>query len=332
MKTLVALVCGIVLALAVPVDVQKQFVEWQREHGRFYQTQEERAMRMQNFYVNSLEVAMLNNAESHRTTGAVFKLNKFGDWSEAELQTLRGFRAEEVNTTGWRNAAPLQMGAPDSVDWRTNKNVVAAIKDQGACGSCWAFSATFNTEAMIGIKNAKLTTFSEQFLVDCDHNCGQYRVFNGCDAGCGGGLMPNAWKYVMDNGQPTDNDYPYHARAGTCDKSKTPVAKITNWEFIDINEDTIATYVANKGPAAIAVDASHWSSYHGGIMQSLTICPKGGRMNHAVAIVGYGTESGTPYWIVRNSWGVSWGESGYARLIRGTSFCSIDQFACSVIV
>jgi len=332
MKLLIAfLISAAVLALAVPLEVQQQFFEWQKAHGRVYSSTAEQNLRMAHFARNSLEVAELNSAESHLQNGAVFKLNHFADWSIEELASLRGFKASQVNVTGWKQAAPSKrMTAPDSVDWRT-KGVVNPIKDQGQCGSCWAFSTTANVESMIALKSGTLTSLSEQFLVDCDHNCGQYRNMNACDQGCNGGLMPNAFKYIMQKGQPSEASYPYTARDGSC-KTVAPAGKVSNWEWVDEDEAAMAEYVATKGPISIAVDAQRWSFYNGGIMSSSSICPRNDEtLDHGVAIVGYGTENGTPYWIIRNSWNTIWGEQGYGRIVRGKKFCGVQLFACSSV-
>ena len=331
MKLVIAFaVCLMALALAVPLEIQQQFSEWQSAHGRVYASTAEQNVRMAHFARNYLEVAELNKAESHLSNGATFKLNHFADWSIEELASLRGFKTSAVNTTEWKQAAPSKVNAPDSVDWRT-KGVLPAIKDQGQCGSCWAFSATSNVESTLAVKGGSVTSLSEQYLVDCEKNCGQYRFMNGCDDGCNGGLQPNAWKYVISKGQPTEASYPYHARRGQC-KSATSAAKVSNWEWVPEDEAQMADYVATKGPFAVAVDAQRWSFYNGGIMSSSSICPANDKsLDHAVNVVGYGTENGTPYWIIRNSWNTNWGEQGYARIARGKSYCGVQLFACSTV-
>jgi len=177
---------------------------------------------------------------------------------------------------------------------------------------------------------------SEQFLVDCDHQCGHYREENGCDAGCNGGLMPSAWIYTMSKqGQPSEASYPYRGVDGTCESGKAPVTNPSSWEFVAENEEEIASYVATHGPVSVAVDAAQWSFYRGGIMTSNSICPRGAGWNtldHGVVIVGYGTEGSTPFWIIRNSWATSWGEMGYCRILRGQGYCGIQLFACRAIV
>ena len=333
MKLLIALcfISAMALALAVPLELQQQFGEWQKVHGRVYSSTAEQNVRLAHFARNSLEVAELNKAESHLQGGAVFKLNQFADWSVEELASLRGFKASAVNTSGWKQAAPSKkMNAPDSVDWR-DKGIVNAIKDQGQCGSCWAFSTTANVESVIAKSTGKLQSLSEQFLVSCEHNCGQYRNMNACDQGCNGGLMPNAFKYIMAKGQPTEAAYPYTARDGSC-KTVPSAGKVSNWEFVAEDEVAMAEYVATKGPISIAVDAQRWSFYNGGIMSTTSICPRNDEtLDHGVAIVGYGTENGTPYWIIRNSWNTVWGEKGYGRIVRGKKFCGVQLFACSAI-
>jgi cathepsin F len=335
------LLCALTLGLTIPEDVQAQFAEWKRLHGRIYQSEDEEITRSQYFFFNWLEARALTASETH---GAKFAPGIFGDWSKAEFQRLLGFGANSVNTTLWTKLTrPPVRAAPDSVDWRT-KGVVSAVKNQGGCGSCWAFSTTSNVESTIAIATGKLTSLSEQFLVDCDHFCGEYRDMDCnlgnsarpqkycCDNGCNGGLPPNAWQYIINtSGQPTSEDYPYKGRAGECKTNITHTGKIKNWTLLEEDETVIADHVANVGPVSIAVYASGWGSYHGGIMSSESICPKGIKANHAVNIVGYGSENGTPYWIVRNSWGASWGESGYCRLIRGKNFCGLAHFACTSI-
>jgi len=176
-----------------------------------------------------------------------------------------------------------------------------------------------------------LTSLSEQDLVDCEHNCGSYRSMSGCDEGCNGGLQPNAWQFLMAHGQPTETSYPYRGSGGACQTGKPSVGKVTNWEFIAEDEVQMANYVATKHPFAVAVNAAQWSFYRGGIMSSASICPAGAALDHAVNVVGYGTEGTTPYWIIRNSWNANWGEQGYLRIIRGSNYCGVRDFACSAI-
>jgi len=270
---------------------------------------------------------------------ATFDTNMFADLSQTEFENMYcGLRVDvEKERKAGRVAARVNIDPPDTYDWRDKEGVLAPIQDQRQCGSCWAFSATVNVESLIAVKtNTPVVKLSEQSLVDCEHNCGKYRFFNGCDAGCGGGLMQNAWKWVQSHGQPTQADYPYTGRDGSC-QNATVKAHVSGWELIDVDEVAMAAYMVANGPLSIAVYASGWFAYSGGIMTSLTICPKENPnqpfLNHGVAVIGYNTDSasGTPYWIVRNSWGTGWGEKGYARILRGADYCGCALFACSSI-
>jgi C1A family cysteine protease len=335
MKLFVALgLFAVAFGTLIPTEVHLQFSEWRQKQGRTYVSAEDEQQHLWNFYMNYLEVAELNAAEAHLRNGAIFKLNHFADWSPAELTQLRGFQGDVVQEfASWPQAARLPLNAaPDEIDWRA-KGVVSPIKNQASCGSCWAFATTSNVESVVAIATGSLTSLSEQVLVDCDHYCGHYRFIQGCDNGCGGGIMPNAMLYIIDNGQQSEDAYPYVGRNQNCRNSSIPpVAHIHDWTFIDDNEDQMTQWIGTKGPLVVGVDASRWSSYTGGIMSSTSICPDNDQVqNHAVDAVGYGTESGTPYWIIRNSWGTSWGEQGYARIIRGKRFCGVHRFALTSI-
>jgi len=145
--------------------------------------------------------------------------------------------------------------------------------------------------------------------------------------------MPNAFRYVISKGDPSESAYPNSGVDGTCDGGLRPVVTITNWTLISQDEGEMATWVAANGPAAIAVDASEWSFYEGGVMEYLCWgTTTMGDLDHGVEIVGYGMDGDTAFWIIRNSWGTDWGESGYARILRGAGFCGVNLFACSSII
>jgi len=308
--------------------------DWKAKYNRAY-TPVEDTRRAAIFASNTRLVDSLNAEQS----GATFELNKFADLSPSEFRAryngFNGKAAPSFRRGANREAAPSKVAAAATYDWRTHAGVLAPVQDQGQCGSCWAFSAVVNMESRLAItKGGNVNKLAEQALVDCEHNCGQYRFFNGCDAGCSGGLMPNAFKYGMATGLPTEGSYPYRATDGTC-KSFTSVANFTNWEFVSTTESEIATYLA-KTPIAVAVDASGWQFYSGGIINAgSSICatqnPNNPSLDHGVAIVGYDTTAAAPYWIVRNSWGATWGESGYLRVQYNKDTCGIALFACSAI-
>jgi len=265
-----------------------------------------------------------------------FGLNKFALLSSEE------FKAKYLSTKATERlptdpvaemySPEIIAALPDSFDWRP-KGAVTDVKDQGQCGSCWAFSATGNMEGQWFLSGKTLTSLSEQNLVDCDHEC---LDANDCDQGCDGGLQPNAYNYVIkNNGIDTEASYTYEGVDGTCRfKSASVGTKISNWTFIEKDEDQMAAYLVAHGPLAVAVDAEIWQFYIGSGVVTL---PCGTTLDHGVLIVGYGVEtdifgSKVPYWTIKNSWGADWGDSGYIYIQRGNGECGVDLYATSSII
>ncbi|XP_068664674.1 vignain-like [Aristolochia californica] len=243
------------------------------------------------------------------------KLNKFADLTNHEFRAsyagsrvshsrmLKGNRRE----TGFLHENSTQV--PASVDWR-KKGAVNPVKDQGQCGSCWAFSTVAAVEGINAIKAKELVSLSEQELIDCDTTD---------NSGCHGGLMEYAFEYIKKNGGlTTEANYPYAASDGNCNPSKqnSPIVTIDGHENVPTNdENALLKAVANQ-PVSVAIDASGSALqfYSEGVFTGSC----GTDLDHGVAIVGYGTTlDGTKYWIVRNSWGPEWGEKGYIRTERG---------------
>lgn len=252
------------------------------------------------------------------------KLNKFADMTNHEFRSFyAGSKIKhhrmlsgssrlkllpEENGTSTFTYANVNS-VPPSIDWR-QKGAVNPVKDQGQCGSCWAFSTVVAVEGINYIKTNKLVSLSEQELVDCDTRENE---------GCNGGLMDLAFEFIQKNGGiTTEKNYPYRARDGRCDKTKAShsAVSIDGYEDVPSNdEDALLKAVANQ-PVSVAIEAggSDFQFYHEGVFTGTC----GTELDHGVAIVGYGTtQDGTKYWIVRNSWGPEWGEKGYIRMHRG---------------
>ncbi|MCP3683685.1 MAG: hypothetical protein GY861_13450, partial [bacterium] len=213
--------------------------------------------------------------------------------------------------------------APDAFNWN-DQGKVTKVKNQGQCGSCWAFSATGNLESVHAIKSGNLVEFSEQQLVDCDK----------VDQGCNGGLMENAFDYLKQNSIMLESDYSYKGRGGSCsyDESKGQL-KVSSYQFSPEDEGQVKQFLYENGALAVAMNATTLQFYFGGIYSpwfSWTCSPKA--LNHGVLLVGYGVENDKEYWIVKNSWGASWGEKGYFRIIRGKGACGINTHVLTATV
>jgi len=265
-------------------------------------------------------------ANARNTAG----ITKFMDVSQAEFaRTHLNLKLEVSDIVKAKTATPMkfELGtAPDSHDWR-DKGMVSDVKDQGQCGSCWAFSAIGNIESQYKMKTGKDVILSEQELVDCD---------KAADQGCEGGLMEDAFKYLETAGVISQQDYPY---AGVDNECKTGgiavVAKVTSFAFAGTSDEAaIKELLYTNGPFAIAINATPLQWYFGGIVNpwfpSLECDPSS--LNHGVLLVGYGSEAGQDYWIIKNSWGKTWGEDGFFRMARGSGVCGVNTYVISATV
>jgi len=260
----------------------------------------------------NLDKITLGNRQNHTYTMA---MNAMGDMTLAEYKATKlGYKRINRSHLRAKNApAPSKVEAPAKVDWRGK--AVTPIKDQGQCGSCWAFSTTGSTEGAFAIATGQLVSLSEQQLVDCSGAEG--------NQGCNGGLMDQAFQYIIDNGGiTTEKAYPYTAEDGTCNTDVTPAVAITGFSDVTSgDEDALAAAVA-LGPVSVAIEADQacFQFYSGGVLSDPSC---GTQLDHGVLAVGYDTTASQPYWIVKNSWGTSWGMSGYVLIAKGSDECGI---------
>jgi len=229
---------------------------------------------------------------------------------------------------------------PDNWDWR-QKGVVTPVKDQGQCGSCWAFSTIAVIESQYALHGNPLTQFSEQLLVDCSHGCSEEPPYGKvCNQGCDGGWQWNSYVDIEAwGGVELETDYPYTAEDGNCRLDKKKVeAPIKNYTCLSAqkggaNETDMAAYLVQHGPLAIALNADYLQDYNSGIIDPWFSweCDSTS-LDHALLLVGYGVEDGTLFWLVKNSWGSDWGETGYFRMVRGWGCCGINNAVSAVIM
>jgi len=297
---------------AAPQEASPSFAEWAKSMGKSYASKEELVLR------RSVYAANVAKIEAHNAATSEWKMavNKFSDLTGEEWKAAYtgGYRAKEkrsknVNLTLLHTP---KEALPTSVDW-TAAGAVTPVKNQGQCGSCWAFSTTGATESAYFVANKKLVSISEQQLVDCSGAEG--------NQGCNGGLMDYGFEYIIKNkGICTEASYPYTAKDGTC-KAKTCTASgVTVTKFTDVptdSETALMTAIVQQ-PIAIAVEADQnsFQSYSSGVMTQTC----GTNLDHGVLATGYGTSSGKDYYEVKNSWGADWGAKGYIWLGRGATY------------
>jgi len=305
---------------------------FKRDHGKTYQTTEEETVRRLTWEANLKYISQHNNEAVLGKHTFTLRMNKFGDLSNVEFGNMyNGFNMTKNMKSTKSNVfvADPSFKAPDSVDWRS-QGYVTPIKDQGQCGSCWAFSAVASLEGQ-HFKNAgKLVSLSEQNLVDCSRKQG--------NQGCNGGLMDQAFTYIKVNkGIDTEESYPYKARDQKCAFKPANVGA-TDTGFTDIeagNEGDLTSAIASVGPISVAIDASQSSFqfYHKGVYVDRRCSST--QLDHGVTAVGYGTDASSKldYYIVKNSWGTSWGDAGYIMMARNhKNMCGIASSASYPLV
>jgi len=313
MKFIGVLLAAVAVCAMTEVEYRSSFVSWMKNFNRTYTNGVETRLRFEIYKDNVDKIQQHNAAAAAGTFSWTMGLNQFADMTQHEFGSkMLGYKPRSADYVSTNIHNDNGVAPAGSVNW-VDKGAVTNVKDQGQCGSCWAFSTCASIEGAYQLSGKALTSMAPQQLVDCDK----------VDQGCGGGLMDNAFKYVQANGICNWNDYKYTARGGTCQAAScTPVTKISGYTDVTKSSESALATACDKQPVAIAADAEPWQFYSKGIFDKL--CGK--RLDHGILAAGYQDGSGG-YWLVKNSWGTSWGEAGYIRLAYGKNECGIADAA-----
>ncbi|XP_062378187.1 procathepsin L-like [Sardina pilchardus] len=336
MKLLIIAAASLAVVSCASLSLEDlEFHAWKLKFGKSYRTPEEEAQRKDIWLSTRRRVLTHNILADQGIKTYRMGINHFSDMDSEEFKEKVLLRS--MIPSNKTRALPHRAAKPStpkggavklsaSVDWREN-GCVTDVKDQGDCGSCWAFSVTGALESHYCIYYGYLYELSEQQLVDCSSSYG--------NEGCNGGLMDPSFEYVIDNGGiDTEDYYPYEGEDGDCRFNAAGIA-VTCSGYTDVtpqgDESALQYYVANQGPVSVAVDATNLQNYDSGVFYDPSCSSS--ETNHAMLAVGYGTEDDQDYWLVKNSWGEDWGEDGYIKMSRNEdNQCGIASEASFPII
>uniref|UniRef100_A0A7S3NK25 Peptidase C1A papain C-terminal domain-containing protein n=1 Tax=Aureoumbra lagunensis TaxID=44058 RepID=A0A7S3NK25_9STRA len=327
--------------------LREHFADFETRFNKFYDTLELREEKFETFVQNLEEMIHKNNELHAKGLPEIHGLTEFLDWTKEEYNNwVAGVIGAKKSTNETDVATPTiaVSSLPSSFDWR-EKGVVTPVKNQLLCGSCYAHSAIESMESQFILGGSPSKELSVQQIVSCDTG--------GDDQGCNGGMYTNVWDYVKKNGGVTSaKEYPYDTATGQGDVTSCNFEQakdivlgtaVKKWQWATkpcdrilcthMDEDTLKANLVSYGPISIAVDASQWSTYTGGVLTNDSCASKlKGRLDHAVQLVGYSEDAEIPYWIIKNSWDTTWGIDGYIHIAMGDNTCGIADQAAIVFL
>lgn len=325
MLCVLALVLGYVASRDLPrplddnntLSMRDRHEQWMVKYGRSYKDLVEKEKRF-NIFKSNVERIENHNRGLGNPKLYMLEVNVFADLTKDEfVATHTGskslFSNNGIKTTRFKYENITHI--PYSMDWR-KRGAVTPIKDQGDCGCCWAFATVGAIEGLNKIKTGNLISLSEQQLVDCDNT----------NSGCEGGIMTKAFEFVHKNkGLYTEKIYPYNANDNKCKAKNVAINKsqrvtINGFEFVPPNNEFALLKAVSQQPIVVRVDSSGFVFYKSGIYNGKDC---GTILDHEVIVIGYGTENGIDYWLLKNQWGKSWGENGFIRVLRGKNVCGL---------
>ncbi|CAG9854682.1 unnamed protein product [Phyllotreta striolata] len=316
MKSLIIFVAVILAVNAL--TLKDQWTNFKIEHGKVYKNLAEEKLRFNIFQQTLKKIEEHNKKYNAGLSTYWMGINQFSDLTTEEFAARQKKQIANKPKIVAELHVPTNRSVPKEIDWR-EKGAVMEVKDQKDCSSCWAFSATGALEGQIAIKNNKRVSLSEQQLIDCSVSYGNEW---GCELG---GEANYAFDYVRDHGIESEEDYPYKNAQLNCSAKaeKSVLTSIKGYKNLpEFDDEALREAVGTVGPISVSIYSVPIQHYAGGIFDG--DCDD--MPDHGVLVVGYG-EGSIPYWIVKNSWGKTWGEDGYFRMARRDGLCWISSDA-----
>jgi len=319
MKTICGLTAGAILFLQGCDKNNDEFQRYTEQFGKTYANDDERLERERIYYDNMKMIEEENKKGNSFTLGETSFTDMSNDEFKKQYLGFVDMNAMQVDLSSAENHTLQRATLPSSVDWR-NSYAVTEVKNQNPCGVCWSFATAGAIEGIRAIRtNSRAVSLSTQEM--------QCKLGHSCSGATAGGTLTEGIRYTQQNGLASWANYPFVSSRSTClnEPREIQVGQITGYRNVPRDMNSLMDALAQQ-PVSVAVNAQYGGPiqhYRGGIISEY--CST--QLDHAVLAVGYGSENGQQYWLIKNSWGSNWGERGYFRLVRGQNECGVLQWA-----